>query len=167
MTLIGCAPALRRILVALDDSEASDPVLAQALEIATSEASVEVHLLHVIVPPAAPYLVMGSRSIAAGRAAFVRRADEALAAVLARHPERKAPKGLLCHVLVDEPAHAIAQAATDLDADLVLVGSHGRHAAARLFLGSVAEAVVRLAPCPVLVVRPKAGGSAPKSSLTA
>ena len=41
-------------------------------------------------------------------------------------------------------------------ADLVVVGTHGRRALARMLVGSVAELTVRLAPCPVLVVRPKA-----------
>jgi hypothetical protein len=50
----------------------------------------------------------------------------------------------------------VAQLAADLEADLVVVGTHGRRALARMLLGSVAELTVRLAPCPVLVVRPKA-----------
>jgi hypothetical protein len=44
----------------------------------------------------------------------------------------------------------------DVEADLVVVGTHGRRGLTRLMLGSVAEGTVRLAPCPVLVVRPKA-----------
>jgi hypothetical protein len=61
-----------------------------------------------------------------------------------------------CHLRLDAPATEIAQMAADLEADMVVVGTHGRRGIARLLLGSVAEAVVRLAPCPVLVVRPKA-----------
>jgi nucleotide-binding universal stress UspA family protein len=49
---------------------------------------------------------------------------------------------------------AIAQLASDIEADLVVVGTHGHRGLERLLLGSVAENVVRLAPCPVLVVRP-------------
>jgi universal stress protein family protein len=60
------------------------------------------------------------------------------------------------HLRLEAPAHELAQIASDLEADLVVVGTHGRRGVARLLLGSVAEAVVRLAPCPVLVVRPKA-----------
>ena len=41
--------------------------------------------------------------------------------------------------------------------DLLVVGSHGRTGVAHFFLGSVAEKLVRNAPCPVLVVRPPAG----------
>ena len=51
-------------------------------------------------------------------------------------------------------AATIAEQATDYKADLVVVGSHGRTGLARAWLGSVAERVVRLAPCDVLVARP-------------
>jgi len=53
------------------------------------------------------------------------------------------------------PAHEIAQVAADLEAVLVVVGTHGRKAFSRMLLGSVAEQTVRFSPCPVLVVRPK------------
>jgi hypothetical protein len=49
----------------------------------------------------------------------------------------------------------ILQVAIDLQADVVLVGTHGRSGVKRLLLGSVAETVVRKASCPVIVVRPK------------
>jgi nucleotide-binding universal stress UspA family protein len=48
---------------------------------------------------------------------------------------------------------AILSAAKACDADLIVIGSHGRRGLTRLVLGSVAEDVVRRAPCPVLVVR--------------
>jgi hypothetical protein len=63
---------------------------------------------------------------------------------------------VISHLRLEAPAEEIAQTAADLEADLVVVGTHGRRGISRLLLGSVAEAVVRLAPCPVFVVRPKA-----------
>ena len=51
------------------------------------------------------------------------------------------------------PAMAIVQYAKDSRADLILMGTHGRGGVAHLLMGSVAERVVRLAPCPVLTVR--------------
>lgn len=51
------------------------------------------------------------------------------------------------------PAGEIARAAKDEDADLIIVGTHGRGALAHILLGSVAEKIVRFAPCPVLTVR--------------
>jgi nucleotide-binding universal stress UspA family protein len=51
------------------------------------------------------------------------------------------------------PALAIVQYAKDANVDLVVMGTHGRGAVAHLLMGSVAERVVRTAPCPVLTVR--------------
>jgi len=51
------------------------------------------------------------------------------------------------------PALAIVEYAKESGADLILIGTHGRGAMAHLLMGSVAERVVRLAPCPVLTVR--------------
>lgn len=57
-----------------------------------------------------------------------------------------------------EARDAIIETAANLRPDLIVIGSHGRRGVSRLVLGSVAEAVVRRAPCPVLVVRsPKLG----------
>lgn len=52
-----------------------------------------------------------------------------------------------------DPAAGIVKAATDAGADLIIVGRHGRHAAATLRLGNVTEKVVKDAPCDVLVIR--------------
>ena len=51
------------------------------------------------------------------------------------------------------PAIAIVQYAKESRADLILMGTHGRGGVAHLLMGSVAERVVRIAPCPVLTVR--------------
>ncbi|HEY3256370.1 MAG TPA: universal stress protein, partial [Polyangiaceae bacterium] len=65
------------------------------------------------------------------------------------------------HQRMTDPAEEITRLAADVEADLVVVGSHDWHGGVpRLMLGSVAEAVTRLAPCPVLVVRRK-GVAAP------
>jgi nucleotide-binding universal stress UspA family protein len=53
----------------------------------------------------------------------------------------------------DSPAHAIIQEAGRWDADLVVIGSHGRGALARLFFGSVSQTVVKYAPCSVRIGR--------------
>jgi nucleotide-binding universal stress UspA family protein len=52
-----------------------------------------------------------------------------------------------------DPASEIVRQARSHDAEMVIMGSHGRTGIARVLLGSVAEKVVRLAPCSVLVVR--------------
>jgi nucleotide-binding universal stress UspA family protein len=52
------------------------------------------------------------------------------------------------------PHEQIVGAAQDEKADVIVIGTHGRTGVNRMLLGSVAERVVRLAPCPVLTVRP-------------
>ena len=53
-----------------------------------------------------------------------------------------------------KPYMEIVKAATDFDVDLIVIASHGRSGISHLLLGSVAEKVVRLAPCPVFTVKP-------------
>jgi nucleotide-binding universal stress UspA family protein len=59
-----------------------------------------------------------------------------------------------------DPRHAIIDAATEWPADLIVMGSHGRRGIDRVLMGSVAEAVVRHAPCSVHIARAPAFGAA-------
>ena len=62
-------------------------------------------------------------------------------------------QGVHTAVLQGEPAHGIAHYAEEKQAELIVIPSHGRTGLTRLLIGSVAERVVRLAHCPVLVLR--------------
>jgi nucleotide-binding universal stress UspA family protein len=88
----------------------------------------------------------------AGKLALERQAD--LDAIVARHR----PLARFGRVIVEigEPEQVIATCARDVGADLVVVGIHGRTGLSHAFLGSVADSVVRTAPCPVLTVRTQA-----------
>ena len=57
------------------------------------------------------------------------------------------------HLVTGEPATAIVRLATSEQADLIVMATHGRSGLSRLLMGSVAEAVVRQAACPVLTLR--------------
>jgi nucleotide-binding universal stress UspA family protein len=57
------------------------------------------------------------------------------------------------HVYFGDPGFEIASFAEKLNADLIVMPSHGRRGLGRLFLGSVAERVLRLAQCPVVVIK--------------
>jgi universal stress protein A len=56
-------------------------------------------------------------------------------------------------VVVGQPAETIIEQAEIHDVDLIIIGSHGRAGLTRLLMGSVAEAVLRKAPCPVLIIK--------------
>jgi nucleotide-binding universal stress UspA family protein len=147
---------VRRILVPVDFSEAAGRVLDYALDIARDRGA-EVTLLHVVGVPAAPfdpaYGVLADPRLPADLAAGAAKG-------LADLVERAAPsagRGVVVKtkVLSGAPAREIAREAREGNFDLVVVGTHGRTGLRHVFLGSVAENVVRLAPCPVLTVRLK------------
>ena len=147
------------VLVGVDYSLNGDLALERAFDIAGSQASAHVHIVHV-------QNVTESTSQGSGPAQssdlddvsrqLLSHVQGVLERWCATH-NRAAPFAQLStHVRAEPPADAIAQLATDVEADLVVVGTHGRRGARRLLLGSVAEKVVRLSPCAVLVVPPPA-----------
>src|SRR4051794_7470894 len=139
---------VRRLLLATDLSEASASATDEAFELA---ARLEASLLVVSVIDPGSLLLPGGRFRA--RIDQVRERREQLAQALV---ERGREEGVEVSFLVwtGAPGDMIVDAAQSERADMVLVGSHGRGAVGRFFLGSVSEHVVRHAPCPVLVVRP-------------
>jgi nucleotide-binding universal stress UspA family protein len=152
------------IVVALDYSETCALALEKAFEMAVEKGSTEVHAINVL--SAYPSAMTQSVVTAFGDAEpFFKLAAEQLqryvteraAAFRESHPHLDlGTTRIIAHQRLIAPAEQVAQLAADLEADLVVVGTHGRRGLSRIVLGSVAEGVVRLSPCPVLVVRPKA-----------
>jgi nucleotide-binding universal stress UspA family protein len=152
------------IVVGVDYSPASDLALEQAFELAAARANAEVHIVNVVrlygnqaLVDAAAAPGFSAISLADANAqliAYVERRHQAYRASQAQDGSARVQR-VISHLRLEAPAEEIAQTAADLEADLVVVGTHGRRGISRLLLGSVAEAVVRLAPCPVFVVRPK------------
>jgi nucleotide-binding universal stress UspA family protein len=152
------------ILAGIDYSTPSELALERALEIAEASASAELHVVHVTptVELPQPNDIVATQTLESP--IFVQNAYEQLKTYVSisvgafeKKRSGAAPRELrvFAHVRFLAPAQEIAQLASDLEADLVVVGMHGRGAISRFFLGSVAETVTRLAPCPVLVFRPK------------
>jgi nucleotide-binding universal stress UspA family protein len=143
------ASGIRKLLLATDLSEASESATDHAFDLASS---LDAALLIVSVIDPGSLLLPGGRFRA--RIDQVRERREQLAQALV---ERGRGLGIDVSFLVwtGDPGDQIVEAAEAEHVDMVLVGSHGRGAVGRLFLGSVSEHVVRNAPCPVLVVRPR------------
>lgn len=140
-----------KIVVALDFSMPMEGLLSAAVELARSSAAV-VHLVHVLplqgnLAPVVPVLFVADQ-ITEAIAHAERRLEEARGTVRAAGAPR-----VESTLLYGDPATEIVGLAARIGADLVAVGSHGRSGLARLMVGSVAEGVVRRAPCPVLVWR--------------
>jgi nucleotide-binding universal stress UspA family protein len=144
-------------VVGIDFSDLSNHALDHALEVASLNAG-EVHVLYVqeenALDAVIPLPTNLSASVDNTLEQVRQRAGERVAAVAAKRT-RLAVSRVVAHLRHGSPASEIAQLAADLDADLVVVGSHGRRGVERLLLGSVAERVSRLARCPVWIVRPK------------
>jgi nucleotide-binding universal stress UspA family protein len=144
-------PTLSRILVPIDFSPSSQAALEYASFLA-ARLGATLEVLHVWQP--AGYVgpdTLALLPVSSGQAGW----EEARQSVR-REVERALPRGGAAAVGVrveaGEPADTILAAASS-GADLVVMGTHGRTGLARLLLGSVAEAVVRRATCPVLTVR--------------
>jgi nucleotide-binding universal stress UspA family protein len=140
---------MQKLLLATDLSEASSSATEQAFDLA---ARLGAALLVVSVIDPGSLLMPGGRFRARVDQVRERREQQAQALV-----ERGREMGIDVSFLVwtGDPGDQIVSAAEAERVDMVLVGSHGRGAVGRLFLGSVSEHVVRNAPCPVLVVRPR------------
>jgi nucleotide-binding universal stress UspA family protein len=140
-----------RILIATDFTPASEPALNEAIEMAKGNGT-ELLIAHAYHPPD---LVL-AQSVAADvyqewdqnlRTEVQERLQPLLGK--ARREGVKA-RGL---VLSGAPFEAIAEAAKENDADLIIMGTHGRKGVSRFFVGSVASRVISTAPCPVMTVR--------------
>jgi nucleotide-binding universal stress UspA family protein len=146
------------IVVGVDFSALSGLALDQALELATLHEGAEVHALYVEPDPWTGPPPEGSVKDAADTNTALLEVQTNAAEHVAKMPAylgKARLRRVVAHFRRGSPAQNVAQLAADLDADLVIVGSHGHRGVESFFLGSVAERVSRLARCPVLVVRPK------------
>lgn len=145
-------PRFKRILVPTDFSTTSDIAFDYALDLAARDGS-SMLLLNVIddtgIATAYPdgfYVELpGLRAQLMEES--TRRLDEMKARCLARGVEATTA------VVTGRPARIIVDTATEKGSDLIVMGTHGRTGFAHLMLGSVAERVLRSAPCPVMAVR--------------
>jgi universal stress protein A len=146
-------PTITRILVPTDFSETSDAALEWAKTIAETLGA-SLHLLHVFEDPfltGAFATVDAYAPIApATGAALLQDVTEQLAHRLSA--EEKARFRATEEIVTGISGPAIIDYARHQDIDLIVMGTHGRTGMAHLLMGSVAERVVRLAPCPVMTV---------------
>jgi nucleotide-binding universal stress UspA family protein len=135
---------LKQVLVPTDFGRASEAALTYGRALA-QRFGATLHLLHVVENHFLKATPADPRALAAGtkRTLNGRLTDE----------DRIGLRARAVLEVSDSPAEAIADYARQERIDLIVMGTHGRSAVAQLLVGSVAERVVRTAPCPVLTVR--------------
>jgi nucleotide-binding universal stress UspA family protein len=148
------------IVVGLDYSDHSDVALDRGFELASGEMATELHVvaLHPAVDLArarVPKSALLEVEVAAARLQRYVARRWADFSRERQHQWVQPPARVVSHARFDEAGRGIVQLASDLSADLIIVGTHGREGFTRFLLGSVSERVLRLSACPVLVVRPK------------
>jgi nucleotide-binding universal stress UspA family protein len=145
------SPETNVVLAATDLSEAAVPAVQRAREEAEWRGA-KLHVVH-----AMDFSALGWAAAAGPLGGFAVPIPPAQMAEMRRLAEEAlhgiAGPDAVIHVVEGSPKKAIATTAESLPASLVVVGTHGRTGLARMALGSVAEAITRVVPCSVLVVR--------------
>lgn len=139
---------VKTILLATDFSEGAEARMTYARDLALRTGA-ELHMLYAHVLHGEPYERPEQKPETEAEA------EEALRQLSAKVGEGVGPT---IHYVVERnvtPAPAILDYAKANDVDVIVVGTHGRRGVRRLILGSVAEEVLRMAPCPVMTIRPQ------------
>ena len=146
-----------KTLLAIDDSKFSEAAL-QAVIAQNHSKDTEVRVLHVVEPPS----LLVAREMGgydASLEAVWNQETKQAQTLVAKAAEALITHGFKATVVVKQgdPKSMIIDVATEWNADLIVLGSHGRKALDRFLMGSVSEATVRHATCSVEVVRISAG----------
>ena len=151
------------LLVPVDFSDYADQALAYAIELAQSLRA-RITLVHVIHLTPLAMGDIGATTLVPYLEDMERTAQEYIQTTLARvrHAGLQGDSVLVQGI----PFQAIIGTARELDVDIIVMGTHGRTGLEHVLMGSVAEKVVRMAPCPVLVTRgtPDAQAEADKTA---
>ena len=134
----------KSIVVPWDFSEMSKGALGKALEMTGDLSKIEVVYVAQTPSAAEPGIMFGDYS------------EEEIAKHVLEEYQKEADskfKDASFTTLFGDPGTEITQFAEDKDAGAIVISSHGRTGLSRLFMGSVAERVVRLATCPVVVLK--------------
>ncbi|HUK73917.1 MAG TPA: universal stress protein [Candidatus Bathyarchaeia archaeon] len=149
------APArvsIRNVLIATDFSHCSNPALHFGLQLSKAYGATA---YIVFVLPNDPYLLAGPEAYVAARDAARRDLEDLEAQVKRAHGELEHDNYHL-YLLEGDVAQSILDFAHQQQADLIVLGTHGRGGLPKALLGSVAERVFRHAPVPVLTLGPRA-----------
>lgn len=145
-------------VAAIDFSELGDRAVAEALTICAGRASAELHVIIVGSLEEDSIRLPGNPERALPEAEANDAARDHVAQLVEQYQSQFGTLEMdrvAVYVATGHPAERIIALATEVDADLIVMGTHGRTGLKRWVLGSVAEEVVRRAPCGVFVIRPR------------
>ena len=143
---------ITKILVPIDFSPASQKALQYAIYFA-KEFRAQLTLLYVIEPPM-PAMLAGQSLVPEFFEAEMAVAEKKLDRLLSS-ARAAGVRGVRSSIRAGAPANQIVEVASDLDADLIVIATHGFTSWKYFTIGSTAEHVARAASCPVFVVREK------------
>jgi len=142
---------IKNVLVATDFSEPSKSALDYGRDVARAYGAT-LHVIHVVDDILARYSTDISATLLVGTLESIEASASSDLDALITNDDRRA---LRAHTVVFTSvaaAETIVEYAKTEAIDVIVIGTHGRSGLAHVFMGSVAERVVRLAPCPVLTV---------------
>jgi nucleotide-binding universal stress UspA family protein len=143
---------LKNILVATDFGEASDAALSYGRDLARTYGAT-LHVLHVAENLVVRYADDAALALLPQLQADIDEAARKRMAALVTDEDRTMLHAKPVVLAARGTAEAIVEYAKTYNVDIIVMGTHGRGGFAHLLMGSVAERVVRTAPCPVLTVR--------------
>jgi len=144
---------LKKILVATDFSECSEVALTYARAIAR-QFNARLDVIHVVeISTVEGFEVGGYVTAIPAVQADLETSEDARLEALITDDDRRQLAAQTVLVMLKPPAQAVVDYAAREGVDLIVVGTHGRRGLAHMVMGSVAERIVRTAPCPVLTVR--------------
>ena len=145
-----------RIAVGVDFSSPSNHALHEAMRLTRQLPASELHLIYVLHTDKKLHDAERLDELERELREKVEEIREHVINLCApRSDQNPFSQDLIVHVRLGEPAEAIHQVAVDVDADMIVVGTHARTGLDKLILGSVAEKLIRMAHVPVVVAHPK------------
>jgi nucleotide-binding universal stress UspA family protein len=153
-----------RIVAGVDMSETGDNALREAMRLARALGQTELHVANVIRTDRSLHDAQRLAEVSTelrGRVDELRGHVQSVCAPTSQ--EEPFTQETVFHVRLGEPAEALHQVAVDVDADLIVVGTHARKGIEKLILGSVAESLIGIARVPVVIAHPKALGNLRRS----
>jgi universal stress protein A len=141
--------AIQHILVPVDFGKAADHALTIAMQLA-KVLQARLTLLHVVQTS-----LMPGPHVGAGVTPYLDEVEAQAQQILGQYAQCVEAAGITCDTVIDlaSPFQCIVDYAAKQQVDMIVMGTHGHTGLQHMLLGSVAERVVRMAPCPVLVTQ--------------